>query len=1130
MRTLRYESTLTNNETPVIDLFSGNLTTRRYDTRQLIGRCIKTTLADIENLNVVTAAVVSSWVGISTEEAATLTAYAANGVDIYLDATGLTLSDVVLAASQYKLTGVYQAAQSLADATTITTAGLVPACDSASDTGIAHGLVLVSNATPYTENDVVTATNTAYTLAYNTAVRFYINSDPGHWPGTYKVAVGNNIAIPKGTTVAADGIRFVTIADAELVQATGYIDVAVMPIDWFDRIEALEINAHSLNVTGLYATNPAAIRRSNTVLDTTDHFLSYVGGIAHRMSLYVADETDPKSTDVRIYMGEKVNSIDFLADGYTFVTDIGTIDVHVPITRVTVRNELTSVSSHLAGGSDTLKIRTAPTEAAVADTEYVTYANDLVLDRYVQMRSDDTSDTVEITVTLNDDGDRIAYDQTYRMVDQLPQWMVWRTKGSTGFSMTNIAARYIDEIYNADGVVGRYFLQELDDTINGDALVLDVDLDWTPTFGDVTDDHGQLPMAADTDELLRSQYPCYYVSDGRLYVVRYNEINLYLSESTGAEGVADTIPVQNLWTHFDEWGLMVGLRRHTGESITRFMIRILDVFASGFGSHLAGIKAAAARELSPVGMDTSAYSPTDKDSVVVDDTESASLKDADGFPVQILRTAVADQRAAGVHTWGTARAGKSLIDADGKNHKGQGRLPYAYDTPLVDMAAYLSSGSGPKDDLVISDASNIPLESTITISASGYECVPAYTGKRLSVVVEFAITGTHKIVATPVLAYDIRMTATTAGGTYYRDIKGRQRSNVKANATLDKIGYNNTNVNVVDLIAVNADGELELTGTWINNATGKPTAPPAVTDITALTVAQNGTPSASVRYWCDYTDGNNAFQRVSATSDTLTATTTKTSLSGARLVIQVGPFTMNEATTSDVTYPIKPVRKEVVLFDAYTNGTLEGATKVVTAPAITVPPYVTITAITPSIVSVTPIDNDLRLGAGESAPEGVDPALYITAEELDALKALTSVAINGTDAKSFIVTFDEANASDTVFPYAVVDLQQCTSERTVVTPSLEAGQSAVISLQDAQLPALPSGATEVTRKITSDRRGVVATLIGNDLVVFRSADANNGTLSARRGYYWLAGTEGYYYSDPTTVTVTLNNEIGRAHV
>lgn len=1119
MRTLRYNASTVDNggvfETAVVDLFSGNLTTRRVENRLLLGRYARGPLSQLSIMSACNVVVIEGWSDASPEQVQQIAALTSMGIKVYVVASDV--AEAITFAGQVEAYGVFCDTITAQNKIDIAAAGLKWGSD-VSETGTGCGL---STFDP-TSLDDASALSAIEAMGANYAsvgqVYFYYNTDPNHLPSEEDEAEApsENIVIPFGTVIStSDGTKLFVTKEATLLAGTKSVEVDFMPLDSFDTIEMYGISQHSLSVENLYVSNIASFDHIDLVCLEDGH-LSYVMGLASYSSLFNVDCSTEDSffaSEPPIFMGLDVNEIDF-SDTITVSTDTGTAFFDsAGVVPMSFRNELVSIMEHDAGGDSAISYRTSDDSSDIDTFEYLPYANNADLKRYVQFSMEAAGNTW-IEVTLTDDGDTIDFIETDRMVDQLPLWMAWREKGSTGYSMTNIVGRYANELFGAAGILSNYHLTDLDDRLNGVALVLSVSVGYVPKIGDVSIvDGNSLPLAADSDELIKSRVPSFYVENGKLYIVRSDGFNIQFSDDIGIEGLEEGLYV-NLWTAFDEWGLVLNLSRHTGESLSRFRDRLLDVFTSGFGSNKSGAQAAAERELSPEGMDTGAFLPVGKVSVF--DLTNSSMTAPDGFPTEAKTQAVQEQRNAGVHTWDNAKAGSSIFDADGTNHEGQGRMPYIYDTPLDDVE--LLSGVGPGDDLLVQRAGNVLLSPTVGIRVEGSDFANSYTGRRLQATVLFGATGTYKTITKPEVRYKVRAQVTTSEGgqtkNYYRDFIGYQQSNVNPNATSTQIGYKNTNVTRIDLVHRDRSGAIMLPGTWFDSAGGsKPIHMSSDATITSISIT-NPDSNASVAYWLQYTTDAHVISSSTPTSSTLTKSDVSSN-SSVLLNIIVAPF--DASSTTNRTWNSEKIPVTVMLNNTLENGVLANNSVVVNRPAFYVPSYVTGLDYTATVLSVVPVDNPDRLVDGET-DEGKISQAVLDDLKLGVTGAAGTVWNDTNNAHTqfkryFTVAFDSSKVPQaSSFPYVRKQLAGIDASSSIIVPKLSDGETRVINLQPGQIPSLPVTATGSTTRVTTNYPNISARLSGDTLIVSRFDGKWYNNLYAGRGYYWISGLEKYAYS------------------
>ena len=110
------------------------------------------------------------------------------------------------------------------------------------------------------------------------------------------------------------------------------------------------------------------------------------------------------------------------------------------------------------------------------------------------------------------------------------------------------------------------------------------------------------PICQDENQFIHSKVPA---------ILMLNEEDQYIvCKNLG------TYP-NNVWTPLDEWGLLLSTPRHDGENLTRYRLRLMDVFEHYIGSDQEGMERGLFRELCPTGMDTDTFiSDNDDDPLI----------------------------------------------------------------------------------------------------------------------------------------------------------------------------------------------------------------------------------------------------------------------------------------------------------------------------------------------------------------------------------------------------------------------------------------------------------------------------------------------------------------------------------
>jgi hypothetical protein len=498
---------------------------------------------------------------------------------------------------------------------------------------------------------------------------------------------------------------------------------------------------------------------------------------------------------------EEIADFNVSTDYWVFPTDIGKVLTDSTGSFFLVRNELGRVVEHGLTSVETLSVETSNDVNELDDniTVPIEYSNEIELDRYVRFSCMASDETPILHITISPDADTINQSATYDIVDPLPGWMAWKTDtGSIAWKFTNAIGAVIDDLVDQASSVALSSVQAFPVTeVNGFGLKYWVGESYYPDPIEWSDEDAVIAaQASDIRELMLSSEPAYAIMGEWIISVNGADDSGLFGEET------------NLWTPLDEWGLLLGLHRHDGETLTRFRARILDIGLSPANATESGLENALFRELMPP--DT-----TDVDNFVrtgnisIYRIDSRHLNDDEGFPTDTKLRAVTEQREHGVHTWNNARIGRAIWNADGPEHEAMDRLPYRSDTDLTQFAGLTASGVGPGDDLSLIEATEADLSATVTLIRESLGYTDTAATHPADVTFKLWAEGDTDTLVKPLVRYrlEVKVRRTTDNKEFSRFILGESRSNILVNGTLRPI---NTRIEQYGLL--NSDGTLR--GIW----------------------------------------------------------------------------------------------------------------------------------------------------------------------------------------------------------------------------------------------------------------------------------------------------------------------------
>lgn len=285
----------------------------------------------------------------------------------------------------------------------------------------------------------------------------------------------------------------------------------------------------------------------------------------------------------KLYLGERLLGVNADGNDVVFTTDIGTVRTDLNGNKWIVENHLATIVGHGIDGTGNITYLTAdsPEKIVAPGNIPYPYSNDVELQRYVKFFTD--GGDIILRYFVSADSDTIVYQATRDIVDPLPEWTVWRTNdNSLAFKLTNIAGAEVSAFENAIAEVRMALIQRFPvEDVHGTCYTSFVGKNYFPPIP-MNDVYGNLVVqAANENELMFSSVPAFLVTDDGVAIFVGNQ---------GKE---------NLWTPLDEWGLLLDLKRHTGEHLARYQNRLQDIFKHPVGSTRQGLIAAAIRELQP---------------------------------------------------------------------------------------------------------------------------------------------------------------------------------------------------------------------------------------------------------------------------------------------------------------------------------------------------------------------------------------------------------------------------------------------------------------------------------------------------------------------------------------------------
>lgn len=519
------------------------------------------------------------------------------------------------------------------------------------------------------------------------------------------------------------------------------------------------------------------------------------------------------------------------------------------------------------------------------------------------------------------------------------------------------------------------------------------------------------------------------------------------------------------------------------------------------------------------------------DALSLDDNR---LLDDKGFPTETLRRAVVSQEDAGMHTWGKAKVGRSVWDADGPNHLGAARIPAIRDTDLSQFGSMLSSGTGPRSDMLAVLRRDLPVPGTIRVVKTGIQHSISTIVAPVEVSYWIKATGTRATCSARPIRYLVKLSVQFDLGngstTWFGMVEGVLKSNASPN---NGAGGDNFVMGSIDVIG--SDGVLDPGIAWYtDNGLTTPadvSILPSYTDITNVTAAPTGATYADGEYEEIFmqSGGSNAIGgepalqiKTSDPSVTSWATDWAEPITinvenGYSVLVQVGPMTSSNSVFAQTTAWESAITQGSISVNDIWNGSGYVLHDVlVPCPLIVVPSDVTGVSYSCGINEASP-----RFGS------------VLSESELSTINSAASIKFansSGTPKSSSPTSC--ANISS--YPYILVS---CKSSGSAVAykvdtqnpwessafefdySGLDINTSFILGSERLQFSALPSGVDPAGYRVSSDTPGVIASMTDSgDVLVTRMPSESDCEIYLEGGYNWHRGDEGYYYATDHTAT------------
>jgi hypothetical protein len=307
---------------------------------------------------------------------------------------------------------------------------------------------------------------------------------------------------------------------------------------------------------------------------------------------------------------------------------------------------------------------------------------------------------------------------TQKILNKLPQWMKMRTdENSVGAQFLNVFGLEFEEIE-----------EYLDEQLNSAYITTAKlsDLDWIyKTVGVPIKLEDIILVTADGNTLIESYNvkSFYNSSDTNIYIIDYTTKTIYYRNkytdiSISINNVVFPLEqeLHHVWNVFDEFGLLLGIKRLYQETNYNFRIRILDVFKRPGNTSKEGLKNSIARDLG--------ISPSHVrlDNLINQDAFSSSLLTEEGAPTQRFLNIIKSLNTRATSIWEYAVWDTTYWQALDEDLIGLDYLPRLWslhqDTILD---SYYQSGIGDGDDckITILEAQDDTQEFNYYLSAQG---------------------------------------------------------------------------------------------------------------------------------------------------------------------------------------------------------------------------------------------------------------------------------------------------------------------------------------------------------------------------------------------------------------------------
>lgn len=287
---------------------------------------------------------------------------------------------------------------------------------------------------------------------------------------------------------------------------------------------------------------------------------------------------------------------------------------------------------------------------------------------------------------------------TEKILSALPDWMKMKQ------DPTSVGAKFLDVFGLEFEEIEDYLNEQLNSLYLGTASLNE--LDWIyKTIGVTVNEDDTISVAGDGTTLVEAEdIQSFYNSDlTNLYIIDYDLKTIYYRSSYTTVTVSINsvvFPVEqqlhHVWNVFDEFGLLLGIKRLYQETNSNFKTRILDVFKRPGNTSEEGLKNAIARDLN--------ISPSHVrlDNLVNQEAFSSSLLTEAGAPTQRFLNIIRSLNSRATTIWEYAVWDATYWQILNEEYVGLSYLPRLWSLQQdTILDSYYQSGIGDGEDCKI---------------------------------------------------------------------------------------------------------------------------------------------------------------------------------------------------------------------------------------------------------------------------------------------------------------------------------------------------------------------------------------------------------------------------------------------